>query len=118
VVGDQLIEEDPNVPKGYVIITEDIHDPEGMEAYGKMAASSIGEHRPTPLVVDENVEVLEGEWPGNRTIILEFESVEQAHEWYESAGYQAALPLRQAAANCNAVMVSGFAPPPAQTAAT
>jgi uncharacterized protein (DUF1330 family) len=98
------------MPKGYVIITEAIHDPEGMEAYSKVAASSIGEHRPTPLVVDENVEVLEGEWPGNRTIVLEFESVDKAREWYDSDGYQAARPLRQAAAHCNAVMVSGLCP--------
>ena len=111
-----MIREEPNMPKGYVIITEAIHDPAGMEAYGKLAASSIAEHGPVPLVVDENVEVLEGEWPGNRTIVLEFESVDKAREWYNSAGYQAARPLRQAAADCNAVMVSGFAAPPAQTA--
>ena len=111
-----MIREEPNMPKGYVIITEAIHDPDGMEAYGKMAAASIADHRPVPLVVDENVELLEGEWPGNRTIVLEFESVDKAREWYNSAGYQEARPLRQAAADCNAVMVSGFAAPPAQTA--
>jgi uncharacterized protein (DUF1330 family) len=94
--------------KGYVIVTEAIHDPAGMEAYAKASMGSIGEHGAKPLVVDENVEVVEGEWHGNRTIVLEFESVEKAREWYESASYQAALPLRQAASDCNAVILSGF----------
>jgi uncharacterized protein (DUF1330 family) len=44
--------------------------------------------------------------------VLEFESVEAARDWYTSAAYQAALPLRQAAADCNAVIISGFEPPP------
>jgi uncharacterized protein (DUF1330 family) len=100
------------MPKGYVILTEAIHDPEGMKAYGEASASAIAEHRPSVLAVDPDVEVLEGEWHGDRTVVLEFESVEAARAWYTSAGYQAAVPLRQAAADCNAVIVSGFELPP------
>lgn len=96
------------MPKGYVILTEAIHDPEGMKAYGEASAASVAEHKVTPLAVDGNVEVLEGEWHGDRTVLLEFESVEAARAWYSSAAYQAAKPLRQAAAECNAVIVSGF----------
>jgi uncharacterized protein (DUF1330 family) len=94
--------------KGYVIVTEAIHDAAGMEAYAKAAVPSIGDHGAKVLVFDENVEVVEGEWHGNRTIVLEFESVEKAREWYESASYQQALPLRQAAADCNAAILSGL----------
>jgi uncharacterized protein (DUF1330 family) len=94
--------------KGYVIVTEDIHDPAGMEAYAKASMGSIGEHGVKPLAIDENVEVVEGEWHGTRTVLLEFESVEKAREWYESHGYQAAIPLRRAAADCNAVILSGL----------
>jgi uncharacterized protein (DUF1330 family) len=94
--------------KGYVIVTEAIHDPAGMEAYAKAAAPSIAGHGAKVLVFDENVEVREGQWHGNRTIVLEFESVEKARKWYESPSYQEALPLRQAAADCNAVVLSGM----------
>jgi uncharacterized protein (DUF1330 family) len=94
--------------KGYVIVTEDIHDPAGMAAYGQASTGSIGDHGVKPLVVDESFEVLEGEWHGTRTVVLEFESVEKARAWYESEGYQAAIPLRQAAADCNAVLLSGL----------
>jgi uncharacterized protein (DUF1330 family) len=99
------------MPKGYVILTEAIHDPEGMKAYGKASGPSVAEHGVRPLAVDEHVEVLEGEWHGDRTVLLEFESVEAARKWYTSAGYQAAKSLRQAAADTNAVLIAGFEVP-------
>nr|WP_230204903.1 DUF1330 domain-containing protein [Parafrankia elaeagni] len=102
--------EEQRVPKGYVILTETIHDPAGMAEYSRLSGASLAEHGGRVLVVDDDVEVLEGSWPGRRTIVIEYESVEKAREWYRSAGYQAALPLRQAAADCNAVIASGFAP--------
>ena len=94
--------------KGYVILTEAIRDPEGMDGYGQASMPSIIEHGAKVLVVDEHVEVLEGEWHGDRTVVVEFDSVDAAREWYTSATYQAALPLRQAAADCNVVIASGF----------
>jgi uncharacterized protein (DUF1330 family) len=45
---------------------------------------------------------------GDQTVVLEFESVEAARAWYESEAYQKAAKLRQAAADCNAVIISGF----------
>jgi uncharacterized protein (DUF1330 family) len=94
--------------KGYVIFTEDITDPSGMQAYFGAAAPSIGASGASVLVVDASPHVLEGEWHGDQTVILEFESVDAARAWYESAAYADAKPLRQAAAHTNAVIVSGF----------
>ena len=64
--------------KGYVILTEDIHDAEGMAAYGRASAASLAEFGGRPLVVDHDVEVLEGTWHGTRTVVVEFESVDRA----------------------------------------
>lgn len=95
--------------KGYVILTEDIHDGAGMDEYGRASTASLLEHGGKVLVVDEDVEVLEGTWHGTRTVVVEFASVDAAREWYRSPSYQAALPLRQAAADCNVVIAAGFA---------
>ena len=103
------------MPKGYVIIQEEFHDREGMEAYSQVSRASLGEFGATVLIVDENVQVLEGTWHGSRTVVVEYESVEKAREWYRSANYQAALPLRLAASDCNTIIASGFVP---RTAAT
>lgn len=100
------------MPKGYVILTEAIRDQAGMDAYGRASAPSMAQAGATPLVVDTQPQVLEGEWHGDRTVVVEFESVEAARAWYESAAYQEAKPLRAAAADCNVVIVSGFEMPP------
>lgn len=95
-----------NGPKGYVILTEAIKDPEGMRAYGKAAGAAMGGVK--ILAVDTAPQILEGDWHGNQTVVLEFESVDAARAWYESEAYQNAVKLRQAAADCNAVILSGF----------
>ena len=48
------------------------------------------------LVVDTAPTVVEGTWHGAQTVVL------------ESEAYQKAAKLRQAAADCNAVIISGF----------
>jgi uncharacterized protein (DUF1330 family) len=96
------------MPKGYVILTEAINDPEGMKAYGKAAMPAMEQGGCTILSVDRAPYVLEGDWHGDRTVVLEFESVDAARAWYECEAYQEAAKLRQAAADCNAVIISGF----------
>ena len=95
------------MPKGYVILTEAIKDPEGMKAYARAAGAAMG--GVNILAVDTKPTVVEGNWHGDQTVVLEFESVEAARAWYESDAYQEAARLRQAAADCNAVILSGFA---------
>lgn len=96
------------MPKGYVILTEDIHDREAMDAYGLASGPSMIEHGGRPLIVDENVEVLEGQWHGTRTVVIEYESVEKAREWYHSASYQAVRHQRHAAADSNVIIAAGW----------
>ena len=92
--------------KGYVIITEEIKDPAGMVEYGKLAMKAMA--GATIVAVDQKPEVIEGAWHGTQTVVLEFESVDAAREWYYSDAYQAAAKVRQGAAECNGVIVSGF----------
>lgn len=99
------------MPKGYVIVTEAIKDPVGMEAYARAAGATLAASGAKILAVDDGPQQLEGDWHGDRTVVLEFESVEAARAWYESAGYEAAKPLRHAAADSNMVIVAGFEPP-------
>jgi uncharacterized protein (DUF1330 family) len=92
--------------KGYVILTEDIKDRAGMAEYGKLAMKAMD--GATIVSVDQKPQVIEGSWPGGQTVVLEFESVEAARAWYESEAYQKAAKVRQAAADCNGVIISGF----------
>lgn len=92
-------------PKGYVILTEAIKDPEGMKAYGRAAGAAMG--GVNILAVDTAPKVIEGTWHGDQTVVLEFESVDAARAWYESEGYQKAAQLRQAAADCTRSSLPG-----------
>ena len=94
------------MPKGYVIITEDVKDPAGMAEYGKLAAKAMD--GATLLAFAQNPAVVEGDWHGSQTVLLEFESVDAAKEWYYSDAYQEAAKIRQGAAECNGVIVSGL----------
>lgn len=94
------------MPKAYVLVTEDIHDEEGMKAYVAKAAPTMAGAR--VLAFDSAPQVLEGEPLGGRIVLLEFESADAARAWYESPEYQAAIPLRQAAADSSGVLVTGL----------
>ncbi len=80
------------MPKGYVIVTETIKDPVGLEAYARAAAATLLASGGSILAVDDGPQQLEGDWHGDRTVVIEFESVEAARAWYESAEYEKAKP--------------------------
>ena len=63
------------------------------------------------LAVDESPEVVEGQVDHPRTVVIEFESREAFHEWYQSPAYQAVLPLRLEGAPGTFVLAEGFSPP-------
>jgi uncharacterized protein (DUF1330 family) len=94
------------MPKAYILITEDVKDPAGMAEYGKLASKTMGNAK--VLAFGPAAEALEGQWHGNQTVLLEFESADAAKEWYFSDAYQEALKLRQAAADCNGVILNGL----------
>lgn len=97
--------------KGYVIFTEVINDQAAYDAYVEKALPTIIESGGKPLVIQDDPEVIEGQWHGPRTVVLEFESVEAARRWYNSDGYQAVVGERHAAAEANAVIVGEFEMP-------
>jgi uncharacterized protein (DUF1330 family) len=99
------------MPKGYVIFTEDIHDRAQIDAYAQLAVPTILQAGGKLLVVDDAPEQIEGDWHGQRTVILEFESVETARNWYRSSEYQDCAGLRHAAADNKAAIVAGFEMP-------
>jgi NAD(P)-dependent dehydrogenase (short-subunit alcohol dehydrogenase family)/uncharacterized protein (DUF1330 family) len=99
------------MPRGYVVMTEVIHDPAGMATHGAVTYDSLVEHGAKMLVVDADYEIREGSWvEGSRLAIMEFESPEIARNWYESDAGQQAHALRKEAANCNVLIASGFVP--------
>lgn len=104
----------PETRKGivsaYLIVNFQIDDADGYKGYqqGAVPALKIGDAS-TALAVDSDTTQLEGEGAGAKTVILKFDSYEEAKELYESAAYQEVLPARLAATSRHfALLVRGL----------
>ncbi len=93
----------------YFIVNLDIRDPERFETYRQRVAPLVEEHGGRYLVRGGAHEVIEGDWNPERIVVVEFPSVERAHEWYRSAEYQELAAMRMRAAPSQVVLVEGVA---------
>jgi uncharacterized protein (DUF1330 family) len=91
----------------YVIAQLTITDPEGFETYRKMVPATIAKYGGKYVVRGGNAETLEGHWDTERLVILEFEDVERAKQWWASEDYREAKQLRQRTAKTQLIVVEG-----------
>ena len=98
------------MPKGYVIFIEDIRDRTRYEQYLEKAVPMVLQSGGRPIIASDDAEVIEGKWPGRRTVVLEFDSVGAARQWYEMPEYQAIIGERNASTegDANAAILSGM----------
>jgi uncharacterized protein (DUF1330 family) len=97
----------------YLIVNYSVEDADAYKQYqnGAGPALRIGSECKV-LVADPASELMEGDWAGHQTVVLEFESKEKAKEIYQSGDYQAVLPTRLGATTGHlAVLVDGFTMP-------
>jgi uncharacterized protein (DUF1330 family) len=80
--------------RALVIVQENLKDPVMFEAYRKDVVATLTPFGGKFLVRGGKLTVREGQWPFERTVVLEFPSREAAEGWYDSAAYQKILPLR------------------------
>ena len=62
------------------------------------------------VILGGNIQGLEGEPPKGGIVMIAFDSVEKAREWYDSPAYAAVRPLRQSAAKSRIFIVEGVPP--------
>ncbi|MBI5932562.1 MAG: DUF1330 domain-containing protein [Chloroflexi bacterium] len=92
----------------YFIFHVRIHDTEKMNAYYDKAGATIEPFHHEILVIDNNTEMLEGNMDLPRTVVIKFDSREEALRWYNSDAYREARPLRLAATEGYTVLVDGL----------
>jgi uncharacterized protein (DUF1330 family) len=59
------------------------------------------------LVRGGSIEVLEGEWPARRRVLLEFPSVEAAKRWWDSPEYEKPMAMRRANSKGRLLLLEG-----------
>ena len=93
----------------YVIYQGEVLDPERYDEYKAKGAESILAAGGKYLVRGGDVEVLEGEPPEGRIVLLEFPSREAALAWYRSDEYTDIRKIREGAARARMYVVDGVA---------
>ncbi len=91
----------------FVVVDVEVTDPVRYEEYKKQAAATVAPFGGKYVARGGRVEVLEGDWPTGRFVILEFPTAERAREWWGSEAYRHAKALRHATARSKMLLVEG-----------
>ena len=94
--------------KGYLIVRLSINDSDFFQKYPPLSEAAINKYKGKYIVRGGKFEVLEGEWPVDRTTVVEFESYEMAKKCYESLDYNKAKKIRQKSAKSDFILIEGY----------
>lgn len=92
----------------YILVQLQITDPENFTKYQAQVPATIAQYDGRYLIRGGEYEVLEGEWPQLRHVVLEFPSTERARQWYESPEYAPLKALRMSASDGNGILIKGI----------
>jgi uncharacterized protein (DUF1330 family) len=91
-----------------VVVQESIENEAVFNQYRAKAAATIEAYGGRFLARGGNLEVLEGELPHKRLVIIEFPTRQDAIAWYNSPEYQEILPMRLASSKGIFAVVDGM----------
>ena len=94
--------------KGYVLLQVNVNDPEVFKKYPELSEKIISKFGGKYLFRGGEFEVLEGSWDFKRNVLVEFENISKAQEWYNSSEYQEALKIRSNSATSNLIIIEGY----------
>lgn len=95
------------MPKGYIIARIDITNSDEYRIYAEMASVQLEKHNGRILARGGRHEAMDGP-ARSRNVVIEFDSFEKAHAYYNSPGYQAARECRVRAGIGEVVLVEGL----------
>jgi uncharacterized protein (DUF1330 family) len=99
--------EDTGDVAAYFIADETVTAAAQFDEYRKLAGPTLARYGARFLVRGGNPVAVEGDWQPKRVVVIEFESAQQAREWYDSPEYREAIRARQGAAILKFVLVEG-----------
>jgi uncharacterized protein (DUF1330 family) len=97
-------------PKGYVISEITVTDPDAYKQYAALVPPIAATFGAKFLVRGGQTASVEGEPPGGRIVVIEFDSLAAARSFEDSAEYQAITPLRHKAARSRVFLAEGVTP--------
>ena len=94
--------------KGYIIVRVSILDSNLFQQYPPLSTKVMNKYGGKYIIRGGKTDVLEGEWPVDRTTVVEFESFESAKKCYESIEYSIAMKIRQNSTKSDLILIEGY----------
>jgi uncharacterized protein (DUF1330 family) len=96
-----------STPPAYLIAEEAIHDMETFtKEYGPKVPATLQPYGGRFVVRGGKLDALEGEAPP-RFVIIAFDSMDKARDWYNSPAYQQLVPIRHKASKTTLFIAEG-----------
>ena len=92
----------------YLLANITVNNPENYKEYVSKVKSVVEKFGGEYLVRGGEMDVIEGNWPNERNIVIKFPSREKAMEWYNSEEYKPIRQIRHDNAVSNSVIVDGI----------
>ncbi|MBM09617.1 MAG: D-fructose-6-phosphate amidotransferase [Magnetovibrio sp.] len=91
----------------YFIAQVEVNDADVYDTYRKQVPSTLEPFGGEFIVRGGKMEVMEGEWPMPRCVVIKFPDMEKAKAWHSSDAYAGPKALRQKASRGNAIVIEG-----------
>ena len=92
----------------YIVASIKITDARGYGTYQDGFLEIFARYKGELLAVSDEPQVIEGEWPFTRAVLLRFPDEAEARRWYESPEYQALSRHRWNASTGTVIAFQGF----------
>ena len=89
----------------YFIAQINIHDRDEYQKYLDGYDEIFAKYKGIVITADENPEILEGEWPFERTVLIRFPNEDEAMRWYESPEYRELVKHRHRSSEANIILL-------------
>lgn len=94
----------------FVIAEVEVTDPTTLKKYSETAPQIAASFNGHYVVRGGKIQALEGEPPKGFIVVIGFDNVEKAREWYDSPAYGAIRPFRQSSTKSRIFIAEGVAP--------
>jgi uncharacterized protein (DUF1330 family) len=92
----------------YVIAdVREVRDLDALLEYRRRNTDAVASHGGRFLVRGGEATALEGDWPTQRIVLIEFPDAAAARAWWESEEYAPLKALRREASDTNIILVEG-----------
>ena len=92
----------------YVIAdVRDARDQDALAEYRRRNTDAVANHGGRFLIRGGDSELLEGDWPTRRIVLMEFPDAAAARAWWDSGEYAPLKRMRRDASDTNILLVEG-----------